>query len=149
MILLKTALQPASTLLSGVQNGMDAFFPRDRALIAVSERPKIGDSLDLDSALRHDFPNANRWDYIFSVPGAGKLVALEPHSAKDSEISVLIAKKKHAAAELRKHLHPKYRVAEWLWVSHGRTSFSRREQATRRLAQEGITYLGKSVAHLG
>jgi len=63
---------------------MDAFLARDRALIAVSERLKIGDSLGLDSALTEDFPNANRWDYVFSVPTAGKLVALEPHSAKYS-----------------------------------------------------------------
>jgi hypothetical protein len=128
---------------------MDAFLDRDRTLIAPDERPKIGDSLDLDGALRHEFPNANRWDYVFSVPAAGKLIALEPHTAKDSEISVLIAKKKHATAQLRRHLLPQYRVAEWLWVSHGRMSFSRMEQATRRLAQAGIKYLGRSVEHLG
>lgn len=148
MPLLKTALQPTSSLLPAVMNGMDAFLARDRSLIAVSERQKIGDSLDLDEALRKDFPNANRWDYVFSVPGASKLIALEPHTAKDSEISVLIAKKKHAAAQLRRHLQPKYGVSAWFWVSHRRTSFSRMEQATRRLAQEGIAYLGRSVDRL-
>ena len=148
MPLLTAALQPASTLLPSVQNGMDAFLARDKSLIAVSERTKIGDSLNLAEALRRDFPNANRWDYVFSVPSVSKLIALEPHSAKDSEISVLIAKKKHAAAQLRRHLQPRYRVSQWLWVSHRRTSFSRMEQATRRLAQEGIKYLGRSVDRL-
>jgi hypothetical protein len=102
----------------------------------------------LDEALRQDFPTAHRWDYVFSVPGSAKLMPLEPHTAKDSEISVLIAKKRHAATQLRTHLQPKYAISDWLWVSHGRTSFSRMEQATRRLAQAGIKYLGRSVSHL-
>jgi hypothetical protein len=50
---------------------------------------------------------------------------------------------------LRTHLHPKHRVSEWLWVSHGRTSFSKMEKATRRLAQEGIRYVGRSLITLG
>jgi hypothetical protein len=128
---------------------MDAFLARDRQLIAVGERTRIGDSLELDEALRAAFPNSHRWDYIFSVSDAGKLVALEPHHAGDSEISVVIAKKRHAVEQLRTHLHQRYRVSEWLWVSHGRASFSRMEQATRRLAQEGIRYVGRSLRSLG
>jgi hypothetical protein len=147
MSTLRVALKPAS-LLPAVQNGMGAFLARDRSLIAATERHKIGDSLDLDEALWQDFPTAHRWDYVFSVPGSAKLMALEPHTAKDSEISVLIAKKRHAATQLRTHLQPKYAISDWLWVSHGRTSFSRMEQATRRLAQAGIKYLGRSVSHL-
>jgi hypothetical protein len=127
---------------------MGAFLARDRVLIAVSQRPRIGDSLDLDAALRRDFPNEMRWDYVFSVPAAHKLVALEPHRARESEISVLIAKKKNAATHLRAHLRPAYAVSDWLWVSHGRTSFSRTEQARRRLAQAGIKYLGRAVDRL-
>lgn len=149
MSLLKTALKPTSSLLSAVEDGMDAFLARDRALIAVSERQKIGDSLDLDAALKAAFPNANRWDYVFSVPSAGRLIALEPHTAKDSEVGVLIAKKRHATAQLREHLRAGRGVSDWLWVSHGRTSFSRMERATRRLTQAGIKYLGRSVEHLG
>lgn len=147
--LLKSALVPDSVLAPAVQDGMRAFLARDRGLIALDQRARIGDSLNLDEALREAFPNANRWDYIFSVADAGKLLALEPHHATDSEISVIIAKKKHAAAQLRLHLHPRHRVAEWLWVSHGRTAFSRMERATRRLAQEGIRYVGRSLGDLG
>jgi hypothetical protein len=128
---------------------MDAFFARDRALIAPAERPKIGDSLNLDDALLREFPNANRWDYVFSVPAVGKLIALEPHTAKDSEISVVIAKKEHAAWQLREHLLPRFGISRWLWVSHRRNSFSRMERARRRLDQAGIEYLGRSVDQLG
>jgi hypothetical protein len=148
-LLLRSALVQNSTLAPAVQNGMGAFLPRDKVLIAALERQKIGDSLDLDGALAAAFPNANRWDYIFSVAAAGKLLALEPHHATDSEISVVIAKKTHAAQQLRPHLRPQHKVSEWLWVSHGRTSFSKMERATRRLAQAGIRYVGRSLGDLG
>jgi hypothetical protein len=127
---------------------MDAFSTRDKSLIAMSERAKIGDSLDLDEALRPTFPQDNRWDYLVSIPGSAKILALEPHSANDSEISVVIAKKRHAVTQLRTHLKPGHRVSEWLWVSHGRTSFSAMDRASKRLAQAGIRYVGKSLSSL-
>jgi hypothetical protein len=76
-------------------------------------------------------------------------VALEPHHATDSEVSVVIAKKRHAADQMRAHLQPQFKVSAWLWVSHGRTCFSRMERATKRLAQEGIQYVGGSLRNLG
>lgn len=147
--LLASALLTGSSLRPAVKDGMNAFLAKDRQLIGLDQRARIGDSLDLDERLRLTFPNSNRWDYIFSVSDAEKLLALEPHHANDSEISVVIAKKRHAAAQLRTHLNPRYRVSEWLWVSHGRTAFSRTEQATRRLAQEGIRYVGRHLSDLG
>lgn len=148
-LLLKTALIPTSALLQSVSQGMGAFLERDRRLISVGERTRIGDSLDLDAALQPTFPNANRWDYVFSVSDADRLVGLEPHHATDSEISVVIAKKKNASEQLRRHLHPRHKVSEWLWVSHGRTAFSKMERANRRLAQAGIRYVGRSLTTLG
>lgn len=147
--LLTAALLPDSTFQQDVRAGMGAFIAEDRKLIALDQRPRIGDSLDLDEALRPGFPNANRWDYVFSVSDAKKLLAVEPHSAKDDEIRVVIAKKRNAADELRKHLKPQHHVSEWLWVSHGRTAFSKTEKASRQLAQEGIRYVGRSLTTLG
>jgi hypothetical protein len=128
---------------------MGAVLAKDRSLIEISQRARIGDSIDLDVQLKAAFPNAHRWDYIFSVADTEKIVALEPHTAKDSEISVVILKKRNAADYLRGHLPPKHRVSEWLWVTHGRTAFSKMEPATRRLAQEGIRYVGRGVLSLG
>jgi hypothetical protein len=148
-LLLATALLPTSAFQPEVQTGMGAFIAADRNLIVLDQRQRIGDSLDLDRAMRRNFPNENRWDYVFSVSDAKKLLALEPHSAKDGEIRVVIAKKRNAATELRRHLKPQHRVSEWLWVSHGRTSFSKTEKARRQLAQEGIRYVGRGLTTLG
>ena len=146
--LLTGALSPGSRLVPLVQLGLGAFQNAHKSLITLSERPRIGDSLDIDEAFREEAPNSNRWDYIFSVSDRGILLALEPHHANDSEISVVIAKKRRASSALLLHLEPRHRVHEWLWVSSGRTAFSRMEIASRRLAQAGIRYVGNSLRSL-
>lgn len=122
---LKGALNENSRLHPLVKVGMGAFSTRDVRLIAEDQRPRIGDSLDLDAALKDEHPEANRWDYIVSIPDLELFAGIEPHSAKDSEVSVVIRKKQHATEYLRNHLRDSYRVTRWFWVSHGSADFSR------------------------
>lgn len=147
-MLLDTTLFAASTLRPRVKPGLGAVLSRDRRLIALTERPQVGDSLDLDSATREEFPNANRWDYLLSVPTASHIIGLEPHSANDSEIRVVIAKKQHAIDYLVNHLPPGRRVAKWFWVCQGAVNFSRMERARRLLDQKGISFQGRELRSL-
>ncbi len=101
---LKEALTEQSRLRGLVQAGMGAFSKVDLKLFAENQRRRIGDSLDLDSASKGEHPEANRWDYIVSIPDLEELAGIEPHSAKDSEISVVISKKKSSTEYLRDHL---------------------------------------------
>jgi hypothetical protein len=103
----------------------------------------------LDAASQSDCPEANRWDYILSVPDLTQIVGVEPHAAKDSEISVVIAKKKHAEEYLRQHLQDGCRVTKWYWVSHSKVSFSRMDRARRRLDQNGIMFAGRRLKSFG
>ena len=148
-LLLKRVLVDRSVLRNHLRNGIQAFAKADVRLIAVTARVQIGDSIDLDAAARDEFPEANRWDYVVSVPAMSHIVAIEPHSAKDAEISVVIAKKKHAVNYLRAHLRAGYRVAKWLWVSHGPVGFSRMERARRLLDQNGIEFAGRVLRTFG
>lgn len=145
---IRAALKPTSSLIEHVRPGIQAMKSRDQALIQVTERNKIGDSLDLDGATAAAAPQDHRWDYILSVPSAEKLVAVEPHSATNSEVSVVIRKKNRALAVLRDHLKPGQGVAEWHWVTHGRVAFSPMDRATRKLAQEGIQFHGRGLRTL-
>ncbi len=137
---LAKALLPASSLRARVETGLGAIEAGDRALIAGPERPRVGDSLNLDEAMREERPDEHRWDYLLSVPAASRLVGLEPHTSRDAEIRVVIAKKKNAVAYLRDHLPPKHRVSEWVWVTHGRVGFASTGKARRRLDQNGIRF---------
>ena len=147
-VLLRTTLIAGSALRNQVVDGLGAVAGEHRSLIAPAERPKVGDSLDLDDASRDEFPQANRWDYLLSVPAHSQIIGLEPHSAKDSEISVVIAKKQHAIAYLHAHLPPGRRVAKWFWVSSGRVGFSKMERARRRLDQSGIAFVDRLLKSL-
>ena len=147
--LLKAALREKSRLCDLVQAGMGAFGHVDVKLIAEDQRPRIGDSLDLDAASKEEHPEANRWDYIVSILDLKEFIGVEPHSAKDSEISVVIAKKKHATEYLRNHLQDGYRITRWFWVSHGTVGFSRMDRARRRLDQNGIAFAGRMLRTLG
>ena len=145
---IKSALQPNSDLQQHVQPGLGAVRPQDRNLIALSERPKIGDSLELDAATAAVAPQAHRWDYILSVPGGNKLVGLEPHSATNAEIKVVVRKKMNAVDVLRQHLKPGHTVVEWHWVTHGSVGFSPMDRATRALSQAGIQFHGRGLKKL-
>jgi hypothetical protein len=121
----------------------------DVKLIAEDQRSRIGDSLNLDAATKDEHPEANRWDYIVSIPDLSECAGIEPHSAKDSEISVVIAKKKHATEYLRDHLQNGHRITRWFWVTRGTVSFSKMDRARRRLDQNGIAFVGRSLRDFG
>ena len=146
---LTTALLDQSALRQYIRQGLGAMRNRDVDLIAEAERVTVADSIDLDAAMRRERPQANRWDYLVSVPAALSVVGIEPHTAKDSEITVVIAKRAEALAYLRDHLRTGHRVARWLWVSSGKVGFSAMERARRRLAQKGIEFVGREVRRLG
>ena len=76
------------------------------------------------------------------------LLALEPHTAADCEITVVIRKRERALVVLREHLKTGMVVARWLWVTHGRVQFSVMDKARRRLDQHGIEFVGKQVKDL-
>ena len=147
--LLREALHEKSRLRDLVRSGIEAFLTIDVKLIAEDQRSRIGDSLDLDAATKNEHSKANRWDYIVSIPDLNELAGIEPHSAKDSEICVVISKKKHATAYLRNHILKGYRINKWLWVSHSTVSFSKMDRARRRLDQNGIAFMGRMIHSFG
>ena len=140
---LRKALNQLSPLRALVQDGLGAFEKSHVSLIAEDQRRRIGDSLDLDAASKHEHPEANRWDYIVSIPDKQEFVGIEPHSAKDSEVSVIIRKKQHATNYLRNHLQDGYGITKWFWVTGGAVRFSRMEPARRRLDENGIKFVGR------
>jgi hypothetical protein len=144
MPLLINALIPNSSLRPSVINGAGAIKRKDSQLFSVPGKQMISDSLDLDKAVELQYPNDNRWDYLFSLRTLNKLVAVEPHTAKDDQISVVIEKKKKALIHIRGHFHPQHNIANWIWIPSKKVSFSRMENARRRLDKHGIEFNGNT-----
>jgi len=144
---LTSALKRGSELLAHVQDGAGAIARKHHQLIARDQIRRIGDSLDLDAATRAGREQEHRWDYLVSLPDADKLVAIEPHTASDKEIRVVLEKKNNATRVLREELRDGVSVASWHWVTT-KVAFSRMEPARRVLDQNGIKFHGKLIRSL-
>ena len=145
MLTLRKALMPNSSLRDHIVAGAGAVRPSDRGLIHPLVRRRIGDGVDLDAATVAEAPQAHRWDYILSIPSTSKLIGLEPHTASDGEVKVVIRKKQNAQVLLRSHFQPGFSVTEWHWVTRGTVGFSRMDRAMRALNQSGIRFAGRSL----
>lgn len=139
----KTALSPIqailnenSTLLTDLCNGLGAIKRSDLKHIEVSLRKEFADSIDIDSSFREGHEGENRWDYLLGVTETSKVVGLEPHSAKDGETSVVIAKRIAALQQLRGHMKESARVSAWLWVASGDVYFANTEKTRFKLDQK-------------
>jgi hypothetical protein len=142
---IKKALVVTSPLRAQVEDGLKALKPADHEYLAQDVRSTFADSLELDAALREDHSKENRWDYLLGHRPTGEVVGLEPHSAKQDQITAVIGKKEAAKQQLIGHLKPGRRVSRWLWVASGTVHFADTEKARLRLDQSGIQFVGRHV----
>lgn len=140
----RSSLRATSPLHESVQVALRAV--RERDCFDETVRADFADSRDLDAALRVAHPREKRWDYLVGHRPSGTVVGVEPHSTKESEIGVVIGKRRAALDQLRPHLRPGASVADWLWVASGRARFVDTEKARRQLDQAGIRLVGGRIS---
>lgn len=140
----RAALRGESSLRALVQDRLGAVKTAHRNHFDEGTVHAFDDSLDLDAAMLADHSRDNRWDYLLGHGPSGEVVALEPHSAKDDQIQVVIKKREAALLQLRDHLRPGARVARWIWVSD-KDRFSRTDKARITLDQHGISFAGRRI----
>ncbi len=142
----RRALREGSALLSSVADGLGAVKRKHRDYFDDGVRREFADSLELDEAVRQDHEQENRWDYLLGHAPSGEVIAVEPHSAKQDEITTVIQKRTAAREQLEGHLREGARVTKWLWVASGKVHFADTEKARLRLDQNGIEFVGTKVA---
>ncbi len=141
----RSALVPKSALHQFICDGLSAVKDSHKKLLHDAVRTSFTDSLDLDAALRAAHGQANRWDYLLGHRTSNAVVGLEPHTASTGEVGTVIAKRKAAIEQLKKHLKPSSYVAEWFWVASGRVDFVPFDRHVLRLEQAGIRFVGKML----
>lgn len=142
----RVGLRAESELQERVQNGAAALRKQHRSgLFSPDTLPTIADSLDLDAALVDGNEEQHRWDYLLGHGPSNVIIGVEPHSAKQDEVSRVIHKRKAALQQLRAHLRDGVQVARWLWVSSGSVQFAGSEKTKRLLDQNGIEFVGRKV----
>jgi hypothetical protein len=140
----RDALEDESSLHPKVMDGLGAMKPKDKDCIDPAIRCEFQDSLDTDLAFIESNRQDHRWDYLLGHDNQ-ILVAVEPHSAKTDEISVVIRKRDALQQQMSSHLKGGKGISKWLWVASGRTDFQKVTQAQRKLSQHGITFVGRQV----
>lgn len=141
----RAALRPGSPLQTRVQDALGAVASAHRRHIDAAIRADFADSLELDEAMREGHEGENRWDYLLGHGPSRVVVALEPHSAEQGEISTVIKKKKAALVQLRDHLTDGARIQAWFWVASNKVHFAETERVRRQLDQHGIEFVGKKL----
>lgn len=126
-------------------DGLGAVEDGHRELFEASTRASFDDSLNFDEAMRAGREQENRWDYLLGHAFSRQVVAVEPHSAKQDEISTVVKKLAAAKEHARPHLKDGIKISRWLWVASGSVQFANTEKVVFQLAQKGITFVGRRV----
>jgi len=114
----------------------------------VRDNGRVAGSVDVDTALRSDLPNAPRWDYgIGYRPSANASDAVhwvEIHAATDGDIKAVEKKLEWLQswvginAPLLAGMDSRF-----VWVSSGRTRFTPTALGLKRLAKRGYRHVGR------
>jgi hypothetical protein len=142
---IREALRRESALQSSVKDGLNAVKTSHRLYFDESVRASFADSLDSDESLRDGREQEHRWDYLLGHTPTKKVIGVEPHSAENSEVSVVISKLEAARRQLRDHLRDGVVISKWIWVASGQVQFAPMERATFRLTQAGIKFVGRKI----
>ena len=144
------AVEITPHLESAWNRGLQALRAEDKPHIVAEDTRRLKGSVDVDSALAQVEPNANRWDFAIAYDHSDRTEEViywtELHTASDGEVSVVIAKTRWLLAWLAtggSNLDPFER--EIVWVASGATTFTRTSPQQRRMAQEGLRYVGSHL----
>jgi hypothetical protein len=129
------------------RDGLGALRRADKEHISAADPRLLSGSVDVDTALTKNYPNANRWDYgIGSRPTNLKeevVYWFEVHPASDGEVKVVLAKLTWLKTWLRENSVPLGSMRRnFIWISSGRTSFTSTSPQQRQFALQGLQHTG-------
>jgi hypothetical protein len=129
-------------------SGLGALRAQDRPHVAASDTRQLTGSVDVDTALRNQEPNAHRWDFAIGYHHANRQVDcvywVEVHTASDREVNVVLDKLRWLRTWLAGdgHLLRQFEC-DFVWVSSGLTSFTLSAPQLKHFAQLGLQHKGR------
>jgi len=143
----KQAVLNTPALANAYCPGLQALKRVDAERITCTKPRDLTGSVDVDSALCQAFPDKPRWDYVVGIKhdqSSDRAIWIEVHPASSTgEVNVVIAKLrwlKSWAADAAPDLLSLTR--EYVWIATGSVTFSQASPQRRRLANEGIRFVG-------
>lgn len=136
----QTAVESVSDLVSAYRKGLQALENGDAGCVKVGNYRLVDGSVNIDVALNRKYPEANRWDYVFSYNG--KAYYVEVHPATDGQVKVMMAKKKWLIdwLQIEAQSLDAYPSASprLYWIQSGRNGLTKGSIEYRRAAQTGL-----------
>lgn len=142
----EAAVEATAGLKGAYKAGLKALFEGHRGRIDVADTRRLCGSVNLDAALRTG-PRANEhvWDYgVCYTDKTAKVHWIEVHPASDHGVTDLLAKLDWLEKWLAEDGHRiKPLTAAYVWISSGKTTFTKTAPNARRLAQAGVISAGR------
>jgi hypothetical protein len=144
----RQAVDQTSDLRGGWQGGLQALRRVDRKHVGTDATDRLKGSVDVETCLKEKYPRDRQWDYAVGFRPAdfnGEVIYwIEVHPAADGEIKVVLAKLEFLQSWLCS-AGRKLDVMPWvfIWVSSGKTSFTRTSPQQKRLSQHGLEQKGR------
>ncbi len=127
--------------------GLQALSQPHRGLVSCADGRLLTGSIDLDSALRKDRPNAPRWDYAIGYRhgAAEHAVWIEVHGAQTGKVKEMIRKLDWLKDWLNADGQPLRRmtgtddaVPAFVWLASGRLNLPPNSRQAKLARQKGI-----------
>jgi hypothetical protein len=139
------AVRGCVELAEHLKPGMQALKSADARCVTCDDTRQLAGSVDVDTALSHDEPNATRWDYAIGVGRKGKsdfVTWIEVHPASSTgEVKVVLNKLDWLKRWAEKNAPDLMELErEFVWVATGRVAFSSSSKQRRLLAASGIKF---------
>lgn len=141
------AVDLTSSIRGHLKAGLKALKSSDKDRVSGSGRLLSG-SVDIDAALRDEFPNAARWDYGIGIKAhSDDFVAwLEVHPASSHHVDEVISKLLWLKGWLQTCAVELDRLPRrFYWVATGAVSFDRASPQAKRIAQAGLRFPAKHI----
>jgi hypothetical protein len=138
----KIAVEKTEDTQNYFQNGLQAL-GKYSLKVKLTDNSKCEGSVDIDACTTSKYPQANRWDYVFSYDS--KIYFIEVHSADTSEVGVVLKKLQwlkewlNQKAPLLNQLKPK----SFCWIQSNGYHILKNSKQERLLAQNGIRPIAK------
>lgn len=127
--------------------GLGALEATDKTHITVGPSVKLTGSVNVDLALKPSQPNAARWDYVVGQKRgkAEHLHWIEVHPASGGgNIGEMQAKLNWLKSWMDPALLGAY-PRQVVWIASGRSAFNSRSPEIRKLASQGLIFVGNHL----
>lgn len=144
----KKAVGLTPHLQDALRPGLQALRAQDRPHVDPEDPRRLQGSVDVDRALQHLHPNANRWDFAIGYRHANRqkdfIYWVEVHTAADKQVKVVLKKLHWLRSWLQSDGNPLDQFdREFVWVSSGATTFTLDAPQRKQFAQYGLQQKGK------